>query len=116
MKSAVARELLKHRSSERHVPLVVTSRGFTPEEHIPEDLRARLMAEGIDPRAQPLRKLRQSDLNAADMVILFDPLPPDLRVSQGRVWSAGPSVTAHYPDTRADPDRRIDALLDQPVR
>jgi protein-tyrosine-phosphatase len=116
VKSAIARELLKRRSSERHVPLTVSSRGITPEEHIPEDLRARLMAEGIDPRAQPLRKLRQSDLNAADMVILFDPLPPDLRASKARDWSAVPSMIAHYPDARADLDRRIDALLDQLVR
>lgn len=116
VKSAIARELLKRRSSERHVSLVVSSRGITPEEHLPENLKARLMTEGIDPGAQPLSKLRQSDLDAADMVILFDPLPPDLRAPKARDWSAVPSMIARYPDARADVDRRIDALLDQLAR
>ena len=74
------------------------------------------MAQGVDPKAQPLRKLRQSDLNAADMVILFDPLPPALHAPKARDWSAVPSMIARYPDARADVDRRIDALLDQLAR
>ena len=113
VKSAIARELLRRRSSERHVALAITSRGITPEEHLPEDLRTRLIAEGIDPKSEPLRKLAQSDLDGADIVILFDPLPKGLHAPNARDWSSVPSMMAHYPEARADLDRRIDALLDE---
>ena len=96
--------------------MIVYSRGITPEEHLPDDLRARLMADGIDPKAEPVRKLSQADLDGADLVILFDPLPPDLRAPKARDWSAVPSMIARYPDARADLDRRIGSLLDQFAR
>lgn len=113
VKSAIARELLKRRSADRHIQLAVTSRGITPEEHLPDDLRARLLAEGVDPKAEPLRKLSQADLDAADLVVFFDPLPPGLKVSKAQDWTAVPSMIARYPDARADLDRRIAALLGQ---
>ena len=74
------------------------------------------MADAIDPKAEPVRKLSQADLDGADLVILFDPLPPDLRAPKARDWSAVPSMIARYPDARADLDRRIGSLLDQFAR
>ena len=116
VKSAIARELLKRRSSERGLFVNVASRGITPEEHLSPDVEARLSADGIDPRAEPLRKLEQRDLDSADLVILFDRLPEGLRARNVRDWTDLPSMLNRYPEARADLDRRIDQLLDQLAR
>lgn len=111
VKSAIARELLKRRAAERRVALTVTSRGITPEAHLPPGIRSRLLLDHIDPEAQPLRKLGQADLDAADKVIIFDKLPPELHAATAEDWTGLPSIVNDYANARAVLDRRIDDLL-----
>ena len=111
VKSAIAREIFRRRAAERHQSVSVFSRGITPEPHLPLALQRDLLREGIDTARQPLRQLRQADLDAADLVIIFDKLPPDLRVTKVDDWTDTPSVLNDYPRARADLDRRIDELL-----
>ena len=53
VKSAIARETLKHAASRRGLAVDVQSRGVTPEDHVSPGLAARLRADGIDPAAIP---------------------------------------------------------------
>jgi protein-tyrosine-phosphatase len=116
VKSAIARELLKRRAAERQVALTVTSRGITPEAHLPAAIRSRLLLDHLDPEAQPLRKLSQADLDAADKVIIFDKLPAELRTAKAEDWTDLPSIVNDYPKARAALDRRIEHLLTQVQR
>ena len=111
VKSAIARELLKRRAAELHVELEIGSRGITPEEHLPAQLKAKLLREQIDPAAEPLRQLQQADLDAADRVIIFDKLPAGFRASKAEDWTDVPSILNDYDKARVDLDRRIEGLV-----
>jgi len=112
VKSAVAREIFRRRAAERGVSVIAFSRGITPEEHVSPALRQQLIADGIDSTRDGLQKLEQKDLEAADIVVVFDPLPRTLVAPRALDWSALPSMNDTYPLARTDLDRRIDALLD----
>ncbi|MGI8930939.1 MAG: hypothetical protein ACR2FK_00960 [Sphingomicrobium sp.] len=113
VKSAVAREIFRRRATERRLGVSVQSRGITPEEHASPALAAALRSEGLDRHADPLRALQPGDLVAADVIILFDPLPSGLNSARARDWSDLPSMNADYPAARADLVGRIDRLIDE---
>ena len=113
VKSSIARELLKRRARERQVTLDVYSRGITPEEHLPAAIKAKLIAEGINPAAEPLRALRQVDVDDADRVIIFDRLPMSLHAHILDDWTTPPSILNDYEMARADLGRRIDKLIEE---
>lgn len=115
-KSAIARELLKRRATERGIPVAVFSRGITPEPHLASSTRDILLAEGIVLDAEEARKLSAVDLRAADIVVIFNPLPAPMRSRNQRDWSDVPSVNDTYPLARAELDRRIDLLIDELAR
>lgn len=115
-KSAIARELLKRRAAERGIPVAVFSRGITPEPHLASSTREILLAEGIVLDAEEARKLSAVDLRAADIVVIFNPLPAPMRSRNQRDWSDVPSVNDTYPLARAELDRRIDLLINELAR
>src|SRR5690349_21253745 len=108
VKSPIARELLKRRAAERHVPVTVAARGITPQQHITPELSARLVKDGINPAAEPLTKLGRADIAAADLVIAFDKLPAEYHPSRLEDWSDLPSMVDDYDRARAVLDKRID--------
>ena len=112
-KSAIAREVFRRRASERGIPAVAFSRGITPGEHVSPALRARLLADGIDSTRDGVRTLTPNDLEAADIVVAFDPLPKAMSEVRVLDWSGLPSMNDAYPRARADLIRRVDALLDR---
>lgn len=112
-KSAIARELFKRRAAQRGVPVVVFSRGITPEPHLASTTRDALLVEGIILDREEARKLRVTDLDVADIVVFFNPLPASFRRTTQRDWSAVPSVNDTFPLARTDLDRRIDLLIDE---
>ena len=116
VKSAIARELLRRRAREGHLPLAVQSRGITPEEHLPSATREELLKAGINPAAEPLRGLQQSDLDWADRVIIFDKLPARFKRSRVDNWTAVPSILNNYAEARSDLDRRIRELIHEEAR
>jgi protein-tyrosine-phosphatase len=116
VKSAIARELAKRMARERGLRVAIRSRGIAPEDHLTPELIARLAAKGIDPRREPVRKLRQSDLDRAGTVILFDPLPAGLTAPAARDWRDTPSVLRDYDKAIAVIEDRIGALLDEMSR
>jgi len=113
VRSAIARELLIRRATSRGIALHAWSRGITPEEHLSLALRDQLRAEQIDTTRQPLTALSADDLDAADLVIVFDPLPFTVPERKLLDWSDVPSMNSSYDAARQVLDRRIDALLDR---
>jgi protein-tyrosine-phosphatase len=111
VKSPIARELLKRRAAERGLAIKVAARGITPQRHMTPELLARLKRDGINPSAEPLQKLRASDISSADLVIAFDRLPADFRPRHFEDWSDLPSVVNDYDQARPILDGRIDQLL-----
>ena len=116
VKSPIARELLKRRAAERHIVVQVAARGITPEQHITPELLERLGREGINPAAEPLKKLGPEDVAAADLVIAFDKLPTDYHPHALEDWSDLPSMLKDYEHARVVLDARITTLLDHLAR
>jgi len=116
VKSPIARELLKRRAAERDIALSVSARGITPERHITPQLLKRLSSDGIDPAAEPLRRLRKKDAASADLMIAFDKLPAGYQPRRFEDWSDLPSMVNDYDHARAVLDERIDKLLDRLAR
>ena len=113
VKSPIARELLKRRAAERDVAVDVTARGITPQQHITPELLGRLASDGINPAAEPLRKLRPEDIARADLVVAFDQLPADYHPRRLEDWSDLPSMVNDYDHARAVLESRINTLLDR---
>lgn len=114
VKSATARELMRKRARERGVAVAVWSRGITPVDHLPPATRQRLITEfGIDPASERPKALRQSDLDRADTVVLFDQLPPGLHRAGPLDWTDQPSLLAQFEPSMAYLEAHIAALLDR---
>lgn len=113
VKSPIAREILRRRARERGIAVSTISRGITPEAHLPPEIAARLLADGIDPARDGLHRLTPGDLQTGDIVVAFNPLPPGLPVAHGEDWTSVPSVLEAYPAAVADIKRRVELLLDR---
>lgn len=116
VKSPIARELLRRRARERGIAVDAFSRGITPEAHLPPAIAALLLAEGIDPARDGLHGLTPQDLEAADTVAFFNPLPAGLRAPRTEDWTSVPSVLDAYPAAIADMKQRVELFLDRIAR
>lgn len=114
VKSPIAREALKHRAAARRMTVAVQSRGVHPEDHLTPQLAARLAADGIDPRAEPVQALTAADVAQADVVIAFDEAAKAPNLAGARVWDV-PSWKG-YDEAKAALDPKIEALLDELAR
>ena len=112
VKSPVARELMKRSAAARGLRLSVAARGITPGQHLTKEVGARLRRDGVDPTAEPLRQLTAADLNGADMVISFDPLPAGMPNAKVRYWDV-PPMLVQYSASKSAMQRKIDALADE---
>ncbi|MBR7619581.1 hypothetical protein JKL49_09295 [Phenylobacterium sp. 20VBR1] len=112
VKSAIARETLKHAASRRGLAVVAQSRGVTPEDHASPVLAAHLRADGIDPAAEALRRLETGDSAQADIVIAFDEAAQAPGLERARAWDI-PSWNSQYEGARAALAPKIEALLDE---
>ena len=113
VKSAIAREVFKRAAADRGLSVSVSSRGITPEEHMTPELAAQLKADGIDPNAQALQVLAQTDIDNADIVVTFDALPESMSPKVLRVWSGVPPMTKDYARARSALDSRIAQLMSE---
>lgn len=112
VKSAIARELLKRRATERGVAVHVWSRGLKIADHVTPELAARLKADGLDPRAEPPRPLTPADLTHTDIVVAFDEAARAPGLEHARVWDI-PGFLADYDAAKAGLAARIEHLLDE---
>ena len=58
-------------------------------------------------------RINLSSWAPADIIVIFNPLPPKLASRPIRDRVATPSVNDDYRSARLEPDRRIDTLLDE---
>ena len=117
VKSAVARELMRKRASERGIGVTVWSRGIAPADHMTAPIRQRLIAEfGIDPANERAKTLRQSDLDRADIAALFDHRPPSLHKAGALNWTDQPSLLGQFDASMAYLEAHISALLDRMIK
>lgn len=112
VKSAIAREMARRRIAARGLSVQVASRGIMPEDHVSPALAARLAADGIDPRAEPLRALAPADLAQADVVVAFDEAAQAPGLSGALNWST-PSWNTDYDRAKVVVAERVEALLDE---
>lgn len=116
VKSAIARELFRQRARERGISVIAVSRGITPEDHVSSELLARLMRDNVNSAHDRLQRLFRRDLRGADIIVVFNPLPPPFQAVPVLDWSDVPSVTTRYDEARTQMLARIDALLDTIAR
>ena len=113
VKSAVSREVFRRRAAERKIAAAAFSRGLTVEDHASPVLQRMLAADGIDPKSDPAAPLTAADWQRADILVWFNPLPPQVRHPDMRDWSDLPSFNDRYTIARPLLERRIDLLLDE---
>lgn len=112
-KSAITREIFRRRANQRKIAAKALSRGLVIEDHVSPRLRQQLSADGIDPGVDPYQILTAQDWKRADILIWFNPLPPEVKHPAMRDWSDLPSFNDSYAAARPILDQRIDALLDE---
>jgi protein-tyrosine-phosphatase len=113
VKSPIARELMRRRAAERGLAVSVRSRGVAPEDGTTPELVAALARDRIDPKRDPLRRLRPADLTWADIVVRFHPLPLQTGNKDVRDWGNTPSPNRAYSESMASLMRAVDALIDE---
>lgn len=113
VKSAVSREVFRRRAAERKIAAEAFSRGLTVEDHSSPVLQRMLAADGIDPKSDPAAPLTAADWQRADILVWFNPLPPQVRHPDMRDWSDLPSFNDRYTIARPLLERRINMLLDE---
>lgn len=113
VKSAIARELYLKRAGQRSIPAAAFSRGIAPADHLSPELARRLAAKGIDLARQAAQQLTQADLDRADLVILFDPLPAGLKVRAVRDWTAQPGFNDAFDQAWPWLESHVERLLDE---
>lgn len=110
VKSAIARETLKRSAAAAGVRVAVRSRGIDVQDHVSPALAERLRADGIDPAAEPARKLASEDLRPDQIVVVFDEAAQDPRLAGARVWNV-PSWNEDYAAAKASLGAHISALM-----
>lgn len=113
VKSPIAREYFKQLAAKRGVVVTARARGIAPEEHLSPGLEAKLKADGINPRAEPIIKLQQQDLDWSQLVVFFDRLPGELQVSMAKDWTDVPSMNDDFQDAQPLLLSKIHILLDE---
>jgi protein-tyrosine-phosphatase len=112
VKSAIAREVARKKARELGLKIEFRSRGISPEDHVTPDMLARLAEKGIDPRSKPVVTLTQADIDAADMVVAFNPLPPGMKARNLRDWTDSPAFSEDHDRAMAAIETRVARLFE----
>lgn len=113
VKSAIARELFLRRARERSITVAAFSRGISPADHVSPQLAQRLAAKDIDSARQPPLQLAQADLDKADVIVVFDPIPASMKTRSVRDWTAQPAFNDQFDQAWPWLEVRIGQLLDE---
>jgi protein-tyrosine-phosphatase len=117
VQSAIAREELRRIAKARGLSVQVESRGIDPPTTRPESdispaLAAHLREEGIDPFADPLRRLSKADPTHADITIAFNDAALAPGLEHARPWKS-PSWNDHYAEAKAALSKNLQALAEE---
>ena len=109
VKSAIAREELRREVKARGLSVEVQSRGLTPADHVTPIMAERLAKDGINPKADPLRRFSPADAANSDITIAFDEAAGARGLEHARVWRS-PSWDEDYDKAKKTMDRNIGVL------
>lgn len=117
-KSVLAAADLRRLASERGLDLEAEAAGTEPQPEIAPAVVRALLAEGVDLRGRPPRKVTADDVGAASRVVAFacdlgDAALPATRVEQ---WTDVPAVSEDLPAARAAIRRHLERLVDECAR
>ena len=110
VKSAIAREELKKIAKSQGIRVHAESRGINPENHVSSSLAQHLRMDGIDPRAEPLRRFTPEDTKRADIVVAFDQAAGAPGLEAARRWQIA-SWNSQYDDAKSDTLKNVRQLL-----
>jgi arsenate reductase (thioredoxin) len=111
-KSLLAARHFDRLARERGLSIDAVSRGITPDADMPDGLRQKLLAEGVDVRGFQPERLSDDDVTSARAVVSFleDPLP------RAYDWSDAPALSDDFAVARDDIYARVSALVDELAR
>lgn len=120
-KSVIATEYLRRRANEVGRLVETWSAGLEPDAELPSTVVAGLLADGYDVSGRVPIAVTARDLERADLVVSFG---CDLGELANRTplqsaivrWDDVPAVSDGYAAAREDIVRRVEALLDRPLR
>jgi hypothetical protein len=113
VKSPIAREHFRRIAARRGLAVRALSRGIHPSDDVSPKLAQALVADGIDPRCDPLTALTRADLADADIIAAFNPIPDALTTGlllDLRYWLDVPAMNDDYAAARPPLLAHLDAL------
>ena len=105
-------------AAERGLDIPATSAGTEPDAAIAPGVLRTLLAEGVDLRGRPPRRLTRADVAGAARVVAFgcdlgETAPAGTAVEQ---WADVPAVSDDLPAARAVIRRHLERLVDECAR
>jgi arsenate reductase len=112
-KSVIAATYFNKMAKEKNLPWEAVSRGTAPDEQISERTKTLLTNENLfDPKLKP-QKLSQKDVDQANKVILFFPLPESLQGKNNTLnWRGIDAVNNDFQKLRDDIISKLNPLID----
>ena len=112
VKSAIARDSLRREAGKAGVAVSVISRGIHPEDHVSPGLRAKLVADGMNPGSEPALPINAGDIRRASITIVFDEAAAAPGLERARVWDI-PSWNGDYSGAKTALATRVDDLVEE---
>jgi len=112
-KSMIAASYFNTLAAERKLDWSAESCGTNPVDTIPDKVLNGLATDRVQIVSNETRKVTQADLDKANKVILFYPMPENLQ-SKGKAstWNNMPAVSEDYDKARSAIVLKVKALID----
>jgi arsenate reductase (thioredoxin) len=112
-KSVIAAAYFNKIAKEKKLPWEAVCRGTAPDEQISERTKTLLTSDNLfDPKLKP-QKLSQEDVDQADQVILFFPLPESIQSKNNIInWPGIDAVNNDFLKLRDDIISKLTPLID----
>jgi arsenate reductase len=112
-KSVIAASYFNKMAKERNLDYVAECRGTNPDSEVSKGAKDGLTKDNVfDPNTKP-KKLLSSDTANVERIILFTPLPSDLKTNiKTEDWSSIQNLDADYDKRRNAIVKKINELLD----
>jgi arsenate reductase len=113
-KSVIASAYFNKLAKERNLDYVAECRGTNPDTEVAAKAKEGLTADHVYDNNTKPKKLVASDVSDAERIILFTPLPPDLKTNvPTENWSDIENIDGDYSQRRDAIVKKINTLLDK---
>jgi len=112
-KSVIAATYFNKLAKEKNLPWVAVSRGTNPDSVVSPRTKQLLSSEGLLDNKLVPQKIMQTDIDGAQQVVLFWPLPESIQgKNRTRNWLEIQAVNNDYKKMRDDIVSRITPMID----